>query len=193
MLPVQARAVLDFWFGAPTDTHYGQTRSLWFAKSEETDTAIRGAFGALHAQAAQGLCDDWAQIPAGTLALIIVLDQFSRNLYRDQPHAFACDTQALRWARHMVGLGQDQTLLPVQRSFVYLPFEHSENLQDQRESLRLFARLADEPKFSDGLVWAQKHYDIVARFGRFPHRNAALGRADTPEETAFLKQPGSRF
>jgi uncharacterized protein (DUF924 family) len=134
------------------------------------------------------------QQPLTALAQVIVLDQFTRNTRRGAAGMFAGDACALATARALVAAGDDLRMAGVQRQFVYLPFEHSEALADQLECLRLFAQLGrDEPALAGLLEWAQKHHDVVARFGRFPHRNAALGRASTPEEAEFLKQPGSGF
>ena len=182
-------AVLRFWFGeAP-----GASRPEWFRKDARFDGEIRERFGALHAAAAKGGCDTWRVSAESLLALVIVLDQFSRNLYRDDARAFAQDAHARDCAAQALERGDDLTLLPVQRGFLYLPFEHSEDLRDQERSVELFTTLeAFEP--TRGLSgWAVKHRDIVERFGRFPHRNAALGRPSTAEEVAFLLQPGSRF
>jgi uncharacterized protein (DUF924 family) len=126
------------------------------------------------------------------LALILLLDQFTRNLYRDNARAFAGDAAALAVARALVAGGRDAQLAPVERWFAYMPFEHSEQLADQRESLRLFAALAAAGP-AEPLVWAQKHFDVIARFGRYPHRNEMLGRPSTAAEIEFLRQPGSRF
>jgi uncharacterized protein (DUF924 family) len=176
----EARQVLDFWFGQPGDAEYMRSRGLWFKKSVETDALIRNKFGELHTRAAAGACDGWLGSPHGALALIIVLDQFSRNLYRDTARAFACDAQALAHAKAMVAAGADLLLQPIERWFIYMPYEHSESL-------------AEDPALAETPKWAKAHYDIVKRFGRFPHRNALLGRPSTDEETAFLKQPGSSF
>ena len=136
----------------------------------------------------------WAAEPLGALAQVIVLDQFTRNAFRDSARAFAGDERALAAARAMVDAGQDRLLSGVQRQFVYMPFEHAEDLAAQRQALQLFSQLGrDEPALADLLRWAQAHHDIIARFGRFPHRNALLGRASTPDEEAFLKTPGSSF
>lgn len=185
----EARGVLDFWFGAPGSVDYGKPRAAWFRKSAEFDALIRERFLPLYQRAAGGQLSHWHDSPLMLLALIIVLDQFPRNLFRDSPQAFAADAMALDAARRMVTQAWDARLNSVERQFCYLPFEHAEDIGAQRECLRLFAALGN----ADLLTWAQKHYDIIERFGRFPHRNAVLGRADTPEESEFLKQPGSRF
>jgi uncharacterized protein (DUF924 family) len=185
--------VLHFWFGAPGSAEHGRTRPLWFTKSADTDAEIRNRFGATVEAALRGDLDGWAGGGArGALALIVVLDQFTRNVYRDSAHAFAGDARALALARQMVAAGADRGLPPLERWFAYLPFEHSEDLADQRESLRLFGELAQEG-LAEPLVWARKHFDVVERFGRYPHRNELLGRASTAQEIEFLRQPGSRF
>ncbi|NML14073.1 DUF924 family protein [Azohydromonas caseinilytica] len=186
----EAQAVLDFWFGpAPL-----AARPQWFTKSTAFDTEIRERFGALIEAALRGGLDAWQAAPETALARVLVLDQFTRNAFRDTPRAFAGDAQALAGARDMVRRGFDQALAPLQRVFAYLPFEHAEDLRSQEEALRLYAALsAAEPSLADNEEWAKKHHVIIQRFGRFPHRNALLGRASTPEEVEFLKQPGSRF
>ena len=189
----QAAAVLDYWFGAPGTPEHGQTRPLWFTKSAATDDEIRRRFGDLVKAALRGECDHWRDGDAGeALALIVLLDQFTRNMFRDSARAFAGDAKALAVARQLVADKRDRALTPLQRWFAYLPFEHSESVADQHESLRLFGELA-AAGLAEPLVWARKHYEVIARFGRYPHRNAALGRASTAEELAFLEQPGSRF
>jgi uncharacterized protein (DUF924 family) len=189
---VSAPDVLRFWFGELGSAEYLGPRSLWFTKSAATDALIAGQFGAIVEDALLGRHDDWAATPHGALALVIVLDQFTRNVFRDTPRAFAGDARALAVAARLVDTASDLALAPVERWFVYMPFEHSERLADQHESVRLFERLA-----ADGLEapldWARKHFDVVARFGRFPHRNAILGRVSTPEEVEYLKQPGAGF
>ena len=181
--------VLDFWFGAPGSPQFGKSRAEWFRKSDEFDTLIRGRFLRLYEQAADGQLASWRDSPITLLALIIMLDQFPRNLFRDSAQAFATDAMALDCAKRMTALQWDGRLNQVERSFVYLPFEHAEDIDAQRICLRLFGELGR----TDLLEWAQKHYVIIERFGRFPHRNAVLGRDSTPEEMEFLKQPGSRF
>ncbi len=181
--------VLDFWFGAPGSPHYNKSRAEWFRKSADFDAQIRSRFLCLHEQATAGQLVHWRTSPLTLLALLIVLDQFPRNMFRDSCQAFATDAMALDCARRMTALRWDQRLHPVERGFVYLPFEHAEDIEAQRTALQLFGTLGR----ADLLEWAQKHYDIIERFGRFPHRNALCGRESTPEETEFLKQPGSRF
>ena len=188
-----AAQVLAFWFGEPGSPERGRSRREWFAKDADLDAQIRRRFLALHASAALGECDRWAGEPPGLLALIVVLDQFSRNLYRDDPRAFAQDERALSAARLMVERRWDETLLPVERLFAYLPFEHAEDLAEQDRCVALMGALEAFEETRGMVTWAEKHRVIVRRFGRFPHRNEALGRESTPEETAFLQEPGSRF
>jgi len=189
---VSATDVLQFWFGEPGSAESLRSRDLWFTKSEATDRLIADRFGAIVEDAILGKHDVWAASPRGALALILVLDQFTRNIFRGTPRAFAGDARALALATRLVDTARDLALAPMERWFVYMPFEHSERLVDQYESVRLFERLA-----ADGLDapldWARRHFDVVARFGRFPHRNAILGRESTPEEAEYLKQPGSGF
>lgn len=193
--------VLDFWFGAAgraTDVTARQTR-LWFGKSPENDRAVAERFGLTLAAAAAGELDGWAATPRGRLALVIVLDQFPHHIHRDRPEAFANDPQALAHSLAALDAGEDSALAPIERVFLYLPLEHAESLPLQTRSVELFDRLArevaaDERAPFDGFLdYARRHRDVVKRFGRFPHRNAVLGRASTPEETAFLGLPGSRF
>ncbi len=205
-----AQAVLDFWFGAPDDPGHASSRPQWFVKDAAFDASIAQRFGAVIEQALAGALTGWADQPLaasadqplaaladkplGALALVIVLDQFTRNVFRDQARAFAGDAMALATARALVAGGAVLGLTGVQRQFVYLPFEHAEDLSTQRDSLRLFEQLEhDQPALKGLLDWAKRHHDIVARFGRFPHRNAALGRASSAEELAFLQTPGSGF
>lgn len=184
-----ARAVVDFWFGS-TDA----PRDEWFRKDPAFDERIRARFGALVERALAGELAEWDAEPAGALARILLLDQFTRNLSRGSACAFAGDAQALATARALVAAGRERQLSGLQRWFVYLPFEHAEDAAVQAESLRLFTALAaEQPALAGALQWAQKHAAVIARFGRYPHRNAALGRASTPEEIEFLRQPGSSF
>ncbi len=184
--------VLDFWFGVRDGPDFGTSRPFWFTKSAATDEVIRRRFASTVEAALNGQIDHWADTPRGALAAIIVLDQFTRNIYRETARSFAGDSQALRLASQLVDCGDDRLLALVERWFVYLPFEHSEFLNDQRESVRLAEQLAQDG-LPEPLPWAIKHFDVIERFGRFPHRNAILGRESTREETEFLKEPGSRF
>lgn len=181
-------AILTFWFGCSNAEHYGQDRPAWFTKDPAFDAEIKNRFERVIEAAARGQLDMMAQSPEGTVALVVVLDQFPRNVYRDVARAFEYDAQALRIAKQALEQGFDQQVIAVMRKFLYLPFEHSENLADQERALDLFATLDEQ-----ALDWAQKHHAIIARFGRFPHRNGVLGRINTPEEKVFLTQPGSSF
>lgn len=186
--------VLHFWFGQPGEPHHGQRRIDWFRKDAAFDRLIADRFGRTIDAALAGELDSWAATMPSALALLIVLDQFTRNVFRDTPRAFAGDEKALTIASAVVARGDDRALRSEQRPFVYLPFEHTESLACQDEAVRLFAQLAaDDPDSAEVLAWAHKHREVIVRFGRFPHRNAVLGRPDTPEETAFLREPGSRF
>jgi uncharacterized protein (DUF924 family) len=191
-LDPRAAAVLDFWFGAPGSAEHGQTRDLWFTKQTATDALISARFGTLVESALRGELDAWSGTLRGALAQIVLLDQFTRNAFRDTPRAFAGDARALTVAQALVDAGHDRALSRHERWFVYLPFEHAESLPLQERAVALFTQLADDG-LDAPLAWAIKHRDVIARFGRFPHRNAILGRASSPEEVAFLAQPGSRF
>lgn len=189
-----ARAVLDFWFLPPDQPGHGAYRPEWFRKDEAFDAAIRERFGA---DIELALNSDAAEVPDEVLlARLLLLDQFTRNIYRNMPRAFAGDAQALGIAVRLVSTGRDKNLSPWQRWFVYLPFEHSESLLGQERAVALFAALRREMQheaFDSAYDYAVRHREIIAHFGRFPHRNAVLGRASTTEEIEFLKQPGSSF
>ena len=175
--------VLDFWF-AP-----GQ-EARWFVKDEAFDAEVRARLGALHEAAAAGRLAAWKETAGGCLALVLLLDQVPRNLFRGEPRAFATDAAAVAVTRQALAGGLDRDLSQVQRLFLYMPLEHSEALADQEDCCRLVAELTDKPEWAD---YARQHRDIIARFGRFPHRNAVLGRSNTEEETAFLAEPNSSF
>lgn len=177
-----ADEVLAFWFSPAT-------QPSWFVRSEVFDARVRDSLGPLHIQAARGELDGWASEPRGALALILLLDQAPRNLHRGSADAFASDPRALKHARALVDAGLDTQFSELERVFLYLPFEHSESLADQDRCCELTRQLPT-PQWAD---YADKHRAIIARFGRFPHRNAILGRESTPEELEFLKQPGSSF
>ena len=185
--------VLDFWFGPAGSSEFGRSRAVWFKKSDAFDEEIRARFLDLHELAAGGRIESWTDAPHSLLALIVVLDQFPRNLFRGTRRAFATDAQALAAAESAVARGFDRSLAPVQRWFVYLPFEHAEDLAMQHRSLELFEDLRGDPGSAGTIDYARRHFEIIARFGRFPHRNAILGRISTSEEIEFLKQPGSGF
>ena len=180
----RAQEVLDFWFRG------AEAREAWFQKDPAFDAEIRARFLGLYERAAAGALTHWQELAPDCLALIVLLDQFPRNLFRtpgpEAARAFATDTLALAAARRAIEAGYDRELPEVARTFLYLPFEHSESLADQARSLQLFAGHPNE-------IWALRHWEIVKRFGRFPHRNAALGRESTPAEIEFLQQPGSSF
>jgi len=187
------RAVLDLWFGDPDSPEHGGPREVWFKQSDAFDAEVRERFLPLYETAASDGLSTWDTAPQSSLALIIVLDQFPRNIFRHDARAFATDAAALAAAERMVARGWDQELEPLERCFVYMPYEHAENLVPQRRSLELFGRLAADTGLVEPSTWARKHHDVIDRFGRFPQRNAALGRDSTPEEIEFLAQPGSSF
>ena len=188
-----ADAVVDFWFGAAGSSERGTARRAWFAKDGAFDAEIRDRFGALVERALRGELDNWGEAPQSALAQVLLLDQFTRNAFRDTPRAFAGDARALATAEDAIARGLDRELEPYGRWLLYMPFEHAEDVAAQRRSLELFGALGNEMNEPSGLLWAQKHADVIFRFGRFPHRNAILGRASTPEELQFLTQQGSRF
>lgn len=189
----QVNEILDFWFGREDEPGYGKPRQVWFTKKPEFDQEIQTRFRQDYELAAAGQLDYWKSLPQSCLALIILLDQFPRNIFRGTAQAFATDPQALAAAKYAVVNNFDKELLPVQRWFVYLPFEHSEDLNHQRQSLELFKQLSDDPDSADTISYAVRHLEVIERFGRFPHRNLILGRKSTPEEAEFLTQPGSSF
>jgi len=174
--------ILTFWFD---DLKPAQ----WFKSSPELDRLVCDRFGALHAAARLSELDHWRGGPRGRLAEVIVLDQFSRHIHRGSALAFQSDSLALALAQTAVALGQDQALEPRLRAFLYMPYMHSESRQIHQDAVRLFAA----PGLEDNLASELRHKAVIDRFGRFPHRNAALGRTSTPEEIAFLQSPGSRF
>lgn len=176
-------AVLEFWFGEGM-------RNRWFVKDPAFDSEVRSALGAGYEEAYDGRLDGWMSSAHGCLALCILLDQAPRNLFRDDPRAFASDWQACAILRHALNQGFHEHLSQTERLFLYLPFEHSEDLKDQEDCLALTKALDEDPSWYD---YAVLHRDIIARFGRFPHRNAVLGRETTEKEAAFLSEPNSSF
>ena len=185
--------ILTFWF----ENDRGVAREKWFKRDAAFDQSIRDRFGALTDQAATGALDSWAEAPDGALALLIVLDQFPRNLHRGSARAFAADAHARAIARDAVlTRGFDRQFSNPARAFLYLPFEHAENMGEQDISVALFEGMRDAPasRAAGGAIdYAWRHWQVIRRFGRFPHRNAALGRPNTPEEETYLAQPGAGF
>lgn len=186
-------AILDFWFGPVGSDEYGTERKAWFRKDDAFDALIRQRFDVAIAQALAGAYRDWATTPRGGLARILLLDQFTRNSFREAPRAFAGDALALDAAEDAIDRQLDAALIAVERWFMYLPFAHAESLAEQERSVQLFTRLAHETGLAEPLIWAKRHASVITLFGRFPHRNAILGRPSTAEEIAFLSAPGSRF
>jgi uncharacterized protein (DUF924 family) len=185
--------VLAFWFGGEGEPGYGEFRSQWFQKDEAFDREVTDRFAGLYDEAAAGELDGWREEAESCLALVIVLDQFPRNMFRGDARTHATDGKALDAAKYAIEQALDRELPPFQRMFLYMPFMHAEDARDQRISVGLFEGLAGEAGGPDVVEYAVGHRDIVERFGRFPHRNALLGRETTPEEAEFLTQPGSSF
>jgi uncharacterized protein (DUF924 family) len=195
--------ILSFWFGNLNDGEVPpeELSRMWWAKELRTDEYIRQNFETDLIDASEGGLREWEKTPLGTLALIILLDQFSRNIYRDTPRAFSQDTLALEIAMSGIEKGFDKGLHPVMKVFFYMPFMHSENPEMQKKSLSLFMALERDFTSPPALArvlstnrdYAERHYTTITRFGRYPHRNRILGRKSTPEEIEFLKEPGSSF
>ena len=192
---MDAQEVLDFWFLPASSAGHGKQRAEWFDKDDAFDAVIRERFGAAIDHAIAGGLREWdEQGPRGVLARILVLDQFTRNAYRGTPRSFAGDALALSAARQLVESGAHLALSPWERSFAYMPFEHAEDARMQEQAVELFTALAAEHAgFDASLDYAHRHRGVIARFGRFPHRNPILGRASTPEEREYLAQPGAGF
>ncbi|MDA8092539.1 MAG: DUF924 domain-containing protein [Betaproteobacteria bacterium] len=177
-MAADCREMLDFWFS-------DAMRRRWFASTPKLDAEIRDRFEGLWQQAAAGTLDAWQETPEGALALVIVLDQLPRNMYRGRPESFSTAQQAVAVAKHAIEHGFDQRIGKDRLAFLFMPLMHSERLDDQDASVRLFAGAG----LADNLRWAEHHRDIVRRFGRFPHRNAILGRESTREEQDYLASP----
>ncbi|MBP0596077.1 DUF924 domain-containing protein [Paraburkholderia sp. LEh10] len=193
-LDARSRDVLDCWFGVPASSEYGKDQKRWFKRSEAFDAMLRERFGTLIEAALAHEHDAWLATPLGSLALVIVLDQFTRNCHRHSARMYDGDAQAVSIARRMVGEGSDLMLPTVyHRAFAYIPFEHDETLDGQREGMRLYALLETQGLAPSYARSAVRHAEVIARFGRFPHRNALLGRESTNDEIAFLREPGSSF
>jgi len=188
----EIRALLDFWFAAGTP-EADCPRDVWWESTPEFDAALRLRFGALHERAARGELQHWLTEPEPALALVILLDQLSRNLHRGTPRAYAADPLAREAAEGALAAGFDKRLAPVRRRFLYMPLMHSEDAADQRRCVALMAAVREPSDAEETIASARWHAEIVTRFGRFPHRNATLGRATTEEEAVFLEQPNSSF
>ncbi|MEM1291595.1 MAG: DUF924 family protein [Cyanobacteria bacterium P01_H01_bin.162] len=196
MATAAATQILNFWFDVPAkpNSEYGQQRRIWFHKDPKFDHQIRDEFAEIYQLARQGNCASWLANPKTALALIVLLDQFPRNMFRGTPQSFEADAQALHVAQNAIARQYDQALLPVERMFFYLPFEHSENLAHQNQAVAYFEALVRvAPALRSSLDYAYRHRSVIAEFGRFPHRNSILGRTSTPAELDFLAQPGSGF
>ncbi|GBF78786.1 DUF924 family protein [Aphanothece sacrum] len=185
--------VLDFWFGKPDHKDYGKPNKDWFIKDSTFDEKIKLRFLSTYEKAASHKLDDWKNSPLSCLALILLLDQFPRNMFREQPQAFATDSQALEIAKYAIFQQFDCQFLAVQRWFIYLPFEHSENLSHQHQAIALFSTLQSDPYSTQAIESAYHHLNIIEQFGRFPHRNSILDRISTSEEIEFLEKPDSSF
>ena len=193
--------ILQFWFGEPDDLGRADSerRKSWFLKNPEFDEMIRELFLPIHVGILKDEHEDWLENPTSRLAYLLVLDQFSRNMFRDQPGMFESDPISLKVVREGLKLGMDQNLFLDGRVFFYMPLMHSEDLCDQNECVEQFKKLREElPREVSGhvdhnLEYALKHREVIERFSRFPHRNGILSRVSTPEEVQFLKKPGSKF
>ncbi|MEM9976671.1 MAG: DUF924 family protein [Cyanobacteria bacterium P01_D01_bin.2] len=185
-----SQSVLDFWFGSPA----GAYRQQWFRKDPKFDAQIKTRFAALYWTMLASPPDIWRKTAKESLAQIVVLDQFARNMFRGTAQSFAADPMALATAELALEQGYDTQILPVERLFLYLPFEHSENLTHQNRSVEYFKALVLEaPELAHCLDYAHRHRAIITQFGRFPHRNDILKRQSTEAERVFLQQPGSGF
>ena len=197
MIPERAQVLIDFWFGPPGDPEREQHRQIWFKSTPEHDDKLRLLFLADYERAGSGALDAWEAAPESALALLLLLDQIPRNIFRASPRAYATDAAALAVADRALARGFDAAVPPAWRKFFYMPFHHSEDLADQRRAEALSESLPKErnpdPDRGGLRRYGQPYIDVIARFGRFPHRNAILGRISTPEEIAFLAQPGSSF
>jgi len=191
-VPSTPADVLNFWFASDAEPH-------WYERNDAFDAAIGERFGDTLQAALRGDLDDWADTPEGWLALLIVRDQFSRNLYRNDARAWSGDPGTQVLALKGIARGHDQQLTPMQRVFAYMPLEHAESPVLPKHCVHLFEGLvasqpaAERPRYQNFLDYARRHHDVIEQFGRFPHRNAVLGRVDTSAEQAYLATPGAGF
>jgi uncharacterized protein (DUF924 family) len=187
------REIYEFWFGEPGSADHGAVREIWFGGGPDVDAEIRRRFSADYERAATGAFEDWKGERYPAMALVVLLDQFPRNIFRGTARAFAADPLARDVARHIVDGPRHGELLTVEKLLAYLPFEHSEDIGDQNRCVELFRGLEDHEGKQEWVDYAVAHQVIIAEFGRFPHRNQALGRTDTPEEAAWLASNEERF
>ena len=194
--------ILDFWFGELKEGEFpDEKRKMWWIKDTDFDNDIKSNFESDLISAKKGELKNWEDSPRGSLALLILLDQFSRNIYRDTEQSFAQDQMALDVCIRGLQKNFDKILHPVERAFYYIPFMHCEDLDMQKKSIEFYSALAEEfssnlslsDMLSQNKLFAEKHYVIIKKFGRYPHRNKILGRTSTPEEIKFLQEPGSSF
>ena len=182
----EASEILDYWFGAPGSPEHGKRREMWFLEGRTIDTEVRERFLPLHERAAAGELDHWRNDPRACLALILIFDQFSRHIFRDQPRAYAADPKALANAKHALDAGYDRGRPFVELNFFYLPFTHSEDLAAQLRSVELREALPEHEEKERAVIRAVEHMQVIDQFGRFPHRNEIIGRESTPEEIKFI-------
>ncbi|OQR37609.1 hypothetical protein BWR59_00520 [Pseudomonas sp. Bc-h] len=195
------RPLLDWWFGSAEspDEVAKEKNKLWFGKKKSQDTDALNRFGGLVEQALKGELSEWTETPQGWLALVLLLDQLPRMIFRDTPKSYAGDKRAQELVKHGLKLERDLALTPLQRTFIYLVLEHTENLAAQDDAVRRFTDLlallpsTERAYFTRTLDYAKKHRAVIERFGRYPHRNEVVGRESTTEEVEFLKERGSRF
>jgi uncharacterized protein (DUF924 family) len=190
-LPERARVVLDLWFGAPGDSLREERREIWFRSTPEHDDRLRELFFADYERAAADALADWEGAPDSALALVLLLDQIPRNIFRATPRVYVTDALARAVADRAMAKGFDMLVPPAWRMFFYMPLHHSENLADQQRATALVANLPvrRDPEHGENRRYGMPYVDVIERFGRFPHRNAILGRVSTPEELAFLEEP----
>ncbi len=191
-LPKRAQALLDFWFGPPGDPERERHREIWFKSTPEHDAQLRQLFLADYELAMAGALGDWEATPEGALALLLLLDQIPRNIFRNTPRAYTTDPMAREAADRALARGFDMQVPPAWRLFFYLPFHHSEEIADQHRAMALSERLPGRPDRGANRRYGRPYLDVIERFGRFPHRNAILGRTSTPEEVAFLEEANRR-
>ncbi len=189
----RAQEIFEFWFGQPDDPGYDEARKIWFVSSPTFDEEIGRRFKDDYDKAVAGNCDAWRDDQRACLCLVLLLDQFPRNMFRGTPKAFATDALAVEVASYAIRKGHDRVLRPVERYFYYLPFEHSERLEDQQRCVDLVRSLEDHPRREAWLDYAVKHLEVIEVFGRFPHRNAILGRSNTDAEDTYLSTTDERW